>query len=416
MRIHYLVIFLIYGIFLGEGQAMSPRQGGATGGAAAATDISKCDLNPSQQTKVKVKGKDGKDHFVCTGQAVCGGKSIPVSCKVSERELCPIATKCIRFLDDDPSLNLPLKFIIERPQSSLKYWTVEKIKNASPMPLPLLKGNPLRASFVNKLKKILVEPSNINEFKGGDFESGKGILISSTTFKENSFFNPTGKLFSTSRIGRGSRDTFCSASVTNVGGKIVLITAAHCVVTRGMSGNWDEIINKNIHFVQNYGYSGSEKEAVAKSIIIPQGFMLGSLGENEDSFRYDIALIEIESNSDLNCCYGLSTGHLTPPGISLGYPIEGRFGQARFMFFVKIDRMLSEENLIKNDFAGGGSGGPWIGHSPSGGQYGYISGINSYKGIYDPPNTLRSPLFWYLIEDMIKCSKKEIHCDEFIVK
>ncbi len=40
MRIHYLVIFLIYGIFLGEGQAMSPRQGGATGGAAAATDIS----------------------------------------------------------------------------------------------------------------------------------------------------------------------------------------------------------------------------------------------------------------------------------------------------------------------------------------------------------------------------------------
>ncbi|MFI5391892.1 MAG: hypothetical protein ACHQYQ_11075, partial [Bacteriovoracales bacterium] len=38
-----------------------------------------------------------KDYFICTGQAVCAGKTVPVSCKVSEREPCPTATKCMSF-------------------------------------------------------------------------------------------------------------------------------------------------------------------------------------------------------------------------------------------------------------------------------------------------------------------------------
>lgn len=95
MKKIYLCFLLVFGMFAQQGWAPPPGQGGATGGAAAAPDISKCDLNPSKQTKVKAKGRDGKEYFICTGQAICGGKAVPVSCKVSERESCPTAIKCI---------------------------------------------------------------------------------------------------------------------------------------------------------------------------------------------------------------------------------------------------------------------------------------------------------------------------------
>jgi Pre-toxin TG len=121
MKMQYLIIFLIIGIFVGEGQAMSPRQGGATGGAAATQDISKCDLNPSQQTKVKVKGKDGKEHFICTGQAVCGRYTTPVSCKVSEKDLCPIAKQCISF---DPTFNPNEKYFY--PDDEFSFDKIDK--------------------------------------------------------------------------------------------------------------------------------------------------------------------------------------------------------------------------------------------------------------------------------------------------
>jgi hypothetical protein len=45
MKIQYLIIFLICGMFAGKSWAPPPGQGGATGGAAATPDISKCDLN-----------------------------------------------------------------------------------------------------------------------------------------------------------------------------------------------------------------------------------------------------------------------------------------------------------------------------------------------------------------------------------
>lgn len=97
MKIQHLIILLIMGIFIGEAQAMKPSKGGATGGAAAGHDINSCDLKPQSQTKIKIKDKTGKFHYICTGQAICGGQAVPVSCKVNERELCPVAKKCVKF-------------------------------------------------------------------------------------------------------------------------------------------------------------------------------------------------------------------------------------------------------------------------------------------------------------------------------
>lgn len=96
MKTIYLAITLICGVFSTQSWA-PPIKGGATGGATGAPDISQCDLNPSKQTKIKVKDKSGKEHFICTGQATCGGKTVPISCKVSEREPCPVAKQCIEY-------------------------------------------------------------------------------------------------------------------------------------------------------------------------------------------------------------------------------------------------------------------------------------------------------------------------------
>lgn len=73
---------------------------GAVGGARAlGIDLSKCEIDPRKQRKLRVKGRDGKEHHVCKGAAVCAGKTVPVTCKISAAEAsCPQRTKeCIRF-------------------------------------------------------------------------------------------------------------------------------------------------------------------------------------------------------------------------------------------------------------------------------------------------------------------------------
>ncbi len=101
MKKLYLILLLGIGMFSQQSWA-PPIKGEATGGGAAAPDISKCDLNPSKQTKLKVKGEDGKIHFVCTGPITCEGKAAPIYCKVSEKEACPNKTDRCFYLGSEP--------------------------------------------------------------------------------------------------------------------------------------------------------------------------------------------------------------------------------------------------------------------------------------------------------------------------
>lgn len=97
MKKIYLTLILGFGMFAQQGWSPPPGQGGA----AAAPDIKSCDLKPQEQTKITLTDKSGKKHFICTGMAACGESLVPVSCKISEREPCPVATKCLEF---DPSV------------------------------------------------------------------------------------------------------------------------------------------------------------------------------------------------------------------------------------------------------------------------------------------------------------------------
>ncbi|RLA61797.1 MAG: hypothetical protein DRQ88_00070 [Epsilonproteobacteria bacterium] len=89
----FLILPLAALLFATQGWAPPPGKGGATGGQ----NLSKCDLKPKDQEKFDFTDKKGKTHFLCTGEASCAGKTIPISCKVTEKEECPMAKKCVVF-------------------------------------------------------------------------------------------------------------------------------------------------------------------------------------------------------------------------------------------------------------------------------------------------------------------------------
>ncbi|RLA61572.1 MAG: hypothetical protein DRQ88_00855 [Epsilonproteobacteria bacterium] len=88
----FLILPLATLLFATQGWAPPPEKGGAA--AFPTFHSKKCDLRPQEQTKIALQDKKGKTHYVCTGMSVCAGKAVPVSCKISEREACPIAKKC----------------------------------------------------------------------------------------------------------------------------------------------------------------------------------------------------------------------------------------------------------------------------------------------------------------------------------
>ncbi|RLA62579.1 MAG: hypothetical protein DRQ88_08090 [Epsilonproteobacteria bacterium] len=95
----YLIFLLGIGFFTQQvwGQG-SPR--GVSG-----FDVSQCSVNTRQQTKVSRKNPDGTTSWVCTGQAVCGGKTVPVSCKIaSQKTPCPTTKLCFP-IDDEYTQN-----------------------------------------------------------------------------------------------------------------------------------------------------------------------------------------------------------------------------------------------------------------------------------------------------------------------
>lgn len=412
MKIQHLIILLAFSLFSQQSWA-PPIKGGATGGAEAAPDISKCDLNPSQQTKMKIKGRDGKVHIICTGQIICEGKSAPISCKISKEEPCPKANECKRLKPEDVDPSIPFKLTINYREAVSKYWTKERINAAEPTPILIKEENTPEKIDKNIINKILAEPVNINDFEGGNSPGGIGTDVTDELYGANPFFYPMGqllsKVFVDRRLGR-YRDSYCSGALIMVGNKTFVVTAAHCLVKIPYIGSTYQgwLFSENA-FIQSAGYV-NEKQIRAKNVFLLTGF-IPWIFDSKVHPDYDIALIELETSSDLKCCFGLITSNLAPPGVTLGYPRVAPFPKNGRMYYVKIENFL-DDNSIKNNMTDGSSGGPWIGHYLRGGKYGYISGVNSHRLRTDPPSIMRSPKFWYLIENLIKCSNKEIPCEE----
>ncbi|RLA61983.1 MAG: hypothetical protein DRQ88_00750 [Epsilonproteobacteria bacterium] len=122
MKKLFLILPLATLLFATQGWAPPPGKGGATG-----FDASKCDLKQKEQSKVTFTDENGKKAHVCTGLAVCAGKTVPVSCKVSERDPCPIAKKCIEFGAMDPPGDGWVQVIDCTPDSDLGHYVLGRV-------------------------------------------------------------------------------------------------------------------------------------------------------------------------------------------------------------------------------------------------------------------------------------------------
>lgn len=413
MKNGYLFIFLIMKIFINQAEAMSPRTGGATGGAAAAPDISKCDLNPSKQTKVKVKGKDGKDHFICTGQAVCGGNAVPVSCKVSEREPCPLAKQCIVFtqsliqsaqqnlLDDYKVKCVELPEIAPREFNEI--FSQEKLEDFKPMVRILspqqrgLQDNSLLEPKGNYTE--LIQPNNNYDHHSESKKLGEAYRVSENI----GAYKPVGQI--TIRF-QNRTNWKCSAGLIWLPSleRYGLVTAAHCVYLPESKLWADSLVYwSNMGFPDNYVF----KRIKVKKFFLSYGWIQNDINKVN---LFDYAILILDQTPEKLETLGLSIypNKNLIKGTSVGFPGKGRFGdRAEIKYAVDIpDFYNSPANrflgtlFIKQDMHDGTSGGPWVGHG-NGRRFGFIFSLNSFH-YDDQKDNQYGPSFGKAIENQLQ--------------
>ncbi|RLA61795.1 MAG: hypothetical protein DRQ88_00080 [Epsilonproteobacteria bacterium] len=405
MKKLFLILPLTALLFATQGWAPPPGKGGATGGQ----DLSKCDLKPKEQTKVTLKDKSGKVHHICTGLAVCGGKSVTVSCKVSEKEECPIAKKCVTMSGVESAIDgiEDHEYDSMTTEELKKYWTPERIEKAIPEEMEVdpkdLRGlsqseEPLGRSL------IISNPRNIPDQltdSAGKLTEGPAIKVKELT----PLYRPTGVLLYNKKGITG--DFRCTASLIYLEKtkEIGMLSAAHCFYdqkTRKPS-RWHT-------FVPEYGFIDKRKHeyyGVKRHMVFGPWKRVGRV-------RWDIDFVIATFSKKVPekfCCHGIIKGLSRPPKFTLGYPAVGRFAGNRNMLLINLYNLHTGERPFirsENEFTGGSSGGPWIGGDPQSKKYGYIFGINSWiRGKTNPNKQMYSPPFGKNIENMYKCFLKE---------
>ncbi|RLA61800.1 MAG: hypothetical protein DRQ88_00055 [Epsilonproteobacteria bacterium] len=422
----FLIFPLAALLFATQGWAPPPGKGGATGGQ----DVSKCDLKPKEQTKITLKDKAGKVHYICTGIAVCGGQSVPVSCRVSEREACPMASKCISFsnfhLDTSQNLENNDEVLIydlpDRIQESDRR-VIERGESSMPWPMPEFEDkieNPFE--FIElKTKKnptYLAEPLNlINYFGEQGQKAGKGVKVQIS----NPFLKPIGKYhkyINNKYAGACSGSTISLDPKGKKTGSIAVVTAAHCL----MNPNRTMLINKAeftpmAGLKDKLGNPENTKAYAVRSIVFPANF----IKRKDFSFwNFDFAILILDEIIPTDfCCYGLIANGGIAPGLSLGYPsvpgtdFQGDLWDVLIKWNgIKTGGYQTGQRKvyykeISSNLDTGISGGPWIGSNSDGSKYGYIIGINSRVGPRGKrPRTLtRSSILEDWIIDVINCAK-----------
>ncbi|RLA68022.1 MAG: hypothetical protein DRQ88_00020 [Epsilonproteobacteria bacterium] len=416
MKKLFLIFPLAALLFATQGWAPPPGKGGAAG-----FDASKCDLKPKEQTKVALKDKSGKLIFVCIGSAVCGGKTVPVSCKVSEREACPMAKKCV--VSDATGINEYYGILcsdLNRPNAPQKKM-FDNIKPEMLKPQVIeIQENKLK-EFLKTFKGEKILRDNVIEInlKSGhpyhteQVSTGKSWNVG----ERKGAYLPVGKL---EVFDKGNPNEYipCTASLIKVPatGRYGLVTAAHCLMV-----SHKKIWPKTIKFSLNYNY-GDPIILYGTRAIINKGYFTLP-GGSFDQFIFDLALVELEETNLKLETFGLITNPNKDilRGTSLGYPIwlPGTGWVKDNMRAVEIKDMEAitspppANNIynykIPTDLTWGSSGGPWIGWDKKNGsstnrKFGFILGVNSKgkRGKY-----VLSPFFGSAMLNQYRCLNRD---------
>ncbi len=411
MRIQYLIIILVLGIFAQQGWA-PPIKGGATGGAEAAPDISKCDLNPSQQTKVKVKGKDGKEYFICTGQAVCGGQAVPVSCKVSEREPCPVATKCINF---PVQASDSFGFVVHKFDASVGKKPKLDFKKISPAPSSVIldKMVDLKIPSNENIQGFRILSSTSPNLKLSEITKKLEMGKSYEVLENNPLIQPIGLFYgmTTTNISKFCTGTLIRNPKSGAKTKWAILTAASCVYDRS-TNSW---IREGSGFAPNFHFNRDNVISL-KFATVPNEFLNS---DNRNYKAFDYALVAVGGEPYDGCCLNLMIVGTSPGSYKGIFPIKSQAIQnieSRDNLFLFETIMDNFEPLgtydpnyfrkVRNDISlKYGLGAPWIGKNPQNGQEGFVFGLN----IGSPAQIgfVLSPVLGNTFEKMWKCIEDE---------
>lgn len=387
---------------------------------AETSDISKCSLNPQVQTKVTLIGKDGKRQSICTGQAACGGKTIPVSCRVTDREPCPVAKKCIVF--KMPNLD-QFSYVAHKFDVSGNGKTdfdLKKIDSTSLSLIPTGLINPkiTLPEAIQGLKILSSKSTNskLSENIQTTIDPGKSYQI----FENKPKYQPIGLFQAVTGAMIYKNCTGTLIKNPNLQGKTkwAVITSASCLYDRAT-----ETWVTNPSFVPNFPFYRGESLKL-KFSVIPSEF----LNPNNPYFQaFDYGLIAAAGEPPENCCLNLMILGTSSDSYSKAFPIFSNAIQIirsrgeYSLFETKIIQFESPGTLdpnffrlVKNDInlSDLGKGAPLIGKNPQSGEEGFVFGLNIGK-VDGRPGILISPVLGKTFEKMWKCIEDELkECPE----
>lgn len=257
------------------------------------------------------------------------------------------------------------------------YWTPERMKGATPLPLPEVDDATLERLLKGDLKKKSASPfPQFQSKEGFDPETTTPGVPTKANVGERPFWNG-GVLFFTKPDGK---DYQCTAEF--VGQNNILLTAAHCV-RDGNTGAW----YRNFSFRRAYSNGGGQKVGWTCAAAY---YMWASPPMN---FKYDYAFIRTSGTSGAGWL-GWATYVPYNNWTAIGYPQN--YGSNQYMYRVDGDKGPVSNGIVQmnnNPMNFGASGGAWIADLTIphvGGNY--AVGLNSFINSSNP-GKMWGPLF-----------------------
>jgi V8-like Glu-specific endopeptidase len=269
------------------------------------------------------------------------------------------------------------------PADPAAFWTAERMRQAAPLELPVMKPGRSKAPSLDKGAGRTVAPTLPGTAggagalafpHGGGAWTGGGAVVSTA-----------GRVFFTYQ----GRTASCSGNAVTSANKSTVLTAGHCVK---LEGAW----HTNWVFVPGYhdGQAPYGRWSATKTLSTPQ--WTASEDINYDIGAAVVAPLDGKLLTDVVGGQGLAfnTGY-NRAMYAFGFPAAAPYDGEKFVYCsgnTNRDFLLSNDHGMTCNQTGGASGGPWFTQFDEATGTGLQSSVNSFKYNF-LPNRMYGPYF-----------------------
>lgn len=274
-----------------------------------------------------------------------------------------------------------------RAQSLLDFWTEDRMRAATPEPVPVMDAKKVQEQVENVLPGKASEGSLPTRKLSPSVGPKSGLLAGSRAERWNGQGSmpaiTIGKIYYTRTNGTGG---YCSGSVINASNRGTVWTAGHCIHSGGGgAGNYFS----NFIFVPD---ADNNREPWGRWTWKYANTTAG--WQNSGNLHYDVAAIAFNSQAAHGNLqdwtgsqgYKFNQGQAWSGVNTFGFPQDGYqrtdfTGNDLWYCFGNTSRVSSSDDLIKIncDMHHGASGGPWLQDLQVSRGWGYIIGAYSHR-------------------------------------